>query len=216
MEIKQLVKFYRDKIREAKSESEKIKYEIFINDLDNPTERMLEEFAPEQIVEKFQGTFLSNFYAVPVVLGGVTYPSVEHAYQSAKFSPSVLTSLNQEQKDALAEILKEKGYAETITDFSAIFQKPTITSGIIKSIANQLRNWGFVRADWDDARVEVMINLLIQKFSLPEFREKLRDTKDLYLIEGNTWEDTLWGVCDGKGKNLLGRALMNLRSKIQK
>jgi ribA/ribD-fused uncharacterized protein len=216
MEIKQLVKFYRDKIAEAKSESEKIKYEIFIDDLDNPTERVLEELAPEQMIEKFQGTFLSNFYAVPVVLNGVTYPSVEHAYQSAKFSPSVFSSLTKEQKDGLAEILKEKGYAEKVEDFSTIFSNPTVTSGITKSIANALRNWGFVRADWDDVRIEVMINLLIQKFSIPEFREKLRDTTDLYLIEGNTWEDTLWGACEGKGKNLLGRALMNLRSKIQK
>jgi ribA/ribD-fused uncharacterized protein len=40
-----------------------------------------------KIIDKFDGTehaFLSNFHPAPVVLDGVTYPSVEHAYQAAK------------------------------------------------------------------------------------------------------------------------------------
>src|SRR5256885_9890447 len=37
-------------------------------------------------IEAFQGEyrFLSNFYPAEVVFEGITYPSVEHAYQSAK------------------------------------------------------------------------------------------------------------------------------------
>ncbi len=215
MEISQLIKFYREKIQETQEGSKKIKFEVFLDDLENPTERMLEEKKPEQIIGKFQGTYLSNFYAVPVTRDGVTYPSVEHAYQSAKFSPSVFASLTEEQKSILSEILKQKGYAQLIDDYSTIFTEPTIPSGITKDVANKLREWGFVRADWDEVRIEVMIDLLIQKFSIPELRDKLLETKDLYLMEGNTWEDTLWGVCNNKGKNMLGRTLMNLREKIK-
>lgn len=37
-------------------------------------------------IDQFRGdySFLSNFYLCPVKLDGVTYPSVEHAYQAAK------------------------------------------------------------------------------------------------------------------------------------
>lgn len=34
------------------------------------------------------------------------------------------------------------------------------------------------------------------------------------LIEGNTWGDTFWGVCRGKGENNLGKILMRLRSEL--
>jgi ribA/ribD-fused uncharacterized protein len=41
---------------------------------------------PQDPVREFQGDFrwLSNFWPAPVVLDGLTYPTVEHAYQAAK------------------------------------------------------------------------------------------------------------------------------------
>lgn len=38
------------------------------------------------MIKEFRGEYawLSNFTAVPVVLDGIQYPSVEHAYMSAK------------------------------------------------------------------------------------------------------------------------------------
>ena len=36
------------------------------------------------------------------------------------------------------------------------------------------------------------------------------------LIEGNTWNDTYWGVCNGVGKNTLGQLLMKIREEIRK
>lgn len=215
MEINQLISSYKAKIREASSPVESIKYEVFIDDLENPTEVILEKLPTESIIDKFQGTFLSNFYAVPVERGGRVYPSVEHAYQAAKFSVESFTNLSQEQRNVLAEILKQKGYAQPVEDFWTIFFNPTITSNITKVVANQMRDWGLVRSDWDDVRISIMIELLIQKFNVPELRAQILDTGDKYLIEGNTWDDTLWGVCDGVGKNMLGRVLMNLREKIK-
>ena len=48
-----------------------------------PTPRQL---PPPQRIESFRGqyNFLSNFYPCEVEYDGLTYPSVEHAYQSAK------------------------------------------------------------------------------------------------------------------------------------
>jgi len=56
-----------------------------------------------------------------------------------------------------------------------------------------------------------MINLLIQKFQSKEMASLLQATRGKELIEGNDWGDTLWGVCDGKGRNILGVILMAIR-----
>lgn len=67
---------------------------------------------------------------------------------------------------------------------------------------------------WRNTRVDVMSRLVRQKFQDPELRQLLLNTEDAYLIEGNTWGDTFWGVCDGKGSNVLGNILMNVRAEI--
>lgn len=71
-----------------------------------------------------------------------------------------------------------------------------------------------LREGWDDMRVEVMASILKSKFENPELRTRLLETRGLPLIEGNTWGDTFWGVCNGMGKNHLGRLLMLLRDEI--
>ena len=45
---------------------------------------------------------------------------------------------------------------------------------------------------------------------------KLLGTGDTYLEEGNTWNDTFWGVCNGVGENNLGRILMEVREELRK
>ena len=53
------------------------------------------------------------------------------------------------------------------------------------------------------------------KFSNPKLRKALLDTGDEYLEEGNTWGDQYWGVCNGVGKNKLGKLLMKIRQEIK-
>lgn len=36
------------------------------------------------------------------------------------------------------------------------------------------------------------------------------------LIEGNAWNDTFWGVCNGVGENWLGQLLMERRAELQR
>lgn len=67
------------------------------------------------------------------------------------------------------------------------------------------------RDDWDDVRVSVMRELLLQKFSDPQLRQRLQSTGNAELIEGNDWGDVFWGVCRGRGENWLGRLLMEVR-----
>lgn len=60
-----------------------------------------------------------------------------------------------------------------------------------------------------------MWSLLVQKFSEEnqELMDKLLETGDEELIEGNTWKDVFWGydVNLKQGKNNLGKMLMKIR-----
>ena len=71
-----------------------------------------------------------------------------------------------------------------------------------------------MRADWNDIKLDIMKRLNEQKFMIPDLRRKLCDTYPHDLIEGNTWGDTFWGVCDGKGSNHLGKILMAIRMQL--
>ena len=71
-----------------------------------------------------------------------------------------------------------------------------------------------LRDDWEIVKLQVMRDLLSLKFEDPELRTALIDTYPHELVEGNTWHDCFWGVCNGKGENNLGKLLMELRESI--
>jgi len=73
-----------------------------------------------------------------------------------------------------------------------------------------------VRPDWDTAKFDVMERCVLYKFSNhPELKQKLLDTGDAELIEGNTWGDRIWGVYQGEGENRLGKILMKVREQLK-
>jgi ribA/ribD-fused uncharacterized protein len=73
-----------------------------------------------------------------------------------------------------------------------------------------------LRPDWDSYRTEAMYRAVSAKFKDPWLALKLEETGTAFLEETNTWKDTYWGVCNGLGKNMLGRILMRVRSELQK
>jgi len=110
---------------------------------------------------------------------------VEHAYQAAKAKHS----------DDAARI------------------RAAASAGEAKRLGSELRTMGRVRPDWHDIKLEVMSDLLWQKFVLNhELRDRLLATGDRQLIEGNSHRDTFWGVYRGTGTNHLGNLLMRLRA----
>jgi ribA/ribD-fused uncharacterized protein len=127
--------------------------------------------------------FLSNFYSVEVELDGVIYMSVEHAYQAAK-------TLDTEER-------------------KPFHKHPLPTAGESKKLGRKLT----IRPDWESVKLQVMKDLLVQKFAIPELKEMLAETKGKTLVEGNYWNDFYWGVCKGKGENHLGKLLMEIRDK---
>lgn len=134
-------------------------------------------------IEEFQGQyrFLSNFVPASVMLDGVKYATVEHAFQAAK-------TLD----------LKERELFQNINPAEA------------KKRGKQVK----IREDWEQVKISVMRDLLVQKFSKPTYQSKLLATKGQQLIEGNYWGDVFWGVCRGEGQNHLGKLLMEIRDSL--
>lgn len=141
--------------------------------------------------------FLSNFAAVNVVLDGITYPSVEHAYQAAKTK-----NLNHRAKVAIADRASRAKFLGS--------KKGMAVCGVT------------LRDDWNQVKYSVMLDLNRQKYSQPEYRDKLLATGTQKLIEGNYWHDNYWGDCvcnkcsNVAGKNQLGLILMTIREEIRK
>lgn len=69
-----------------------------------------------------------------------------------------------------------------------------------------------LRPNWNQIRTEVMEEILRNKFSNPELRKKLKNVSG-NIQEDNTWNDTFWGVCYGRGLNNLGKILMKIRDE---
>jgi ribA/ribD-fused uncharacterized protein len=73
-----------------------------------------------------------------------------------------------------------------------------------------------LRQDWEQVKDNIMYDVVKAKFTQNEdLKEKLLATGDEYLIEGNTWFDVYWGVCNGKGNNMLGKILMMVRKELR-
>lgn len=126
--------------------------------------------------------FLSNFYPCRVLLDGIAYGSVEHAFQAAK-------TLDRAERERIRQLA---------------------SPGDAKRAGRRLT----LRPDWDQVKLQVMKQLVWQKFTDPALRDRLLQTHPCPLIEENTWGDRFWGVCGGVGENHLGRILMEVRAEL--
>ena len=89
--------------------------------------------------------------------------------------------------------------------------KEANTPGQAKKIGSKIK----LRKDWNNVKVDVMREALYMKFDQNfDIRRNLVTTQGYELIEGNTWGDDWWGVYKGKGLNVLGKLLMEIRDQI--
>lgn len=73
-----------------------------------------------------------------------------------------------------------------------------------------------LRKDWEQVKNNIMYEIVTEKFRQNlELAKRLLDTGDNILVEGNTWNDTYWGICNGRGKNHLGQILMRVRKELR-
>ncbi len=142
-----------------------------------------------KIIDGFRGEyrFLSNFWPCYLMYNDLLYPTTEHAYQAAKISN--------------AEIKLMIRNCETPAD-----AKDYLVTHNLKP-----------DPDWTvEKKLMVMGELQMIKFGgkEPLLTRSLLATEDAEIIEGNTWNDTFWGVCDNIGENNLGRILMKVREEL--
>jgi ribA/ribD-fused uncharacterized protein len=136
--------------------------------------------------EKPFGAF-SNLYQRPIEFEGLVYPTSEHAYQAGKASkPAVRDWILSAPTPALAAMA-----------------------------AHGLYVWDVV-PDWAQIKFDRMRRVLRAKFDQhPDLQELLLATGEARLVEAGTVSNAvnrLWGEVDGKGENMLGVMLMELRT----
>lgn len=89
-----------------------------------------------------------------------------------------------------------------------------VQEALNSTLARRLGRHLGLRPGWEEMKLEIMENLVRQKFQNPRLAEKLLETGTDELIEGNWWGDTFWGVCNGVGENHLGKILMKIRKEL--
>ena len=72
-----------------------------------------------------------------------------------------------------------------------------------------------MRADWESVKLDIMKEILKIKFSDTTLANKLKSVKEP-IVEENTWNDTFWGVCEGRGMNHLGMILEDIKKDLLK
>jgi ribA/ribD-fused uncharacterized protein len=74
-----------------------------------------------------------------------------------------------------------------------------------------------LRIDWENVKDDLMYQICKCKFEQNvKLKELLLSTKNSILEEGNDWNDTYWGICNGIGQNKLGKILMQIREEFNK
>lgn len=140
-----------------------------------------------KIIDRFIGKnyFLDNFYPSNCIYDGERYATTEHAFQAAK------------SLDPRTRVLV------------ALCNTPAEAKAFGRNIKP-------LREDWDQVKVSVMEEILRSKFTRhDDLRQKLLETGDAILIEGNNHRDRFWGQYKGEGKNMLGTLLMKLREEFR-
>lgn len=140
--------------------------------------------------EKPYGAF-SNLYRCSVIYEEQEYPTSEHAYQAGK------------------------ARKESVRNWILSAPSPAL----VAMAAHGLYTWD-IAPDWSKVKFDRMRGVLYAKFSQhPNLRELLLSTGNARLVECATVDNPvnrLWGEVNGKGKNMLGNLLMEVREMFLK
>ncbi len=147
------------------------------------------------MIDSFTGRwfFLSNFYPIIIEYQGIKYPSVEHYYVAMKIKDDQMID----------------GRFVPFIDCREMLSKIPKAADV-KRIGRSLK----IRKDWDVIKLSIMEWGVREKFKDEKLSEMLLSTIGEEIVEGNFWNDTFWGVCNGKGQNNLGKILMMIREEI--
>lgn len=130
---------------------------------------------------------LSNWSAHQIKVWGHTFPTAEHAFHYRKFS-------------------------ETAPELAA-----KIKNAVSPWAAMQIEraNKSKRRSDWQEVKVSIMREIIQAKVDQnDDVKTCLLKTKNKRIVENSPWDD-FWGIGpDGKGQNVLGKILMDIRNAL--
>ena len=128
----------------------------------------------------------SNFSRHPVFLKGKRWPTSEHYFQAQKFAGT-----EHEEQVRLA------GKSRLAAEMGRDRRRP-------------------LRRDWESVKDDVMREAVRAKFTQhDDLKATLLQTGDALLVE-HTANDAYWGDGgDGRGKNMLGRILIEVRAELR-
>ncbi|NWD71777.1 NADAR family protein [Pseudomonas gingeri] len=133
---------------------------------------------------------LSNLYKREVLFEGVVYPTSEHAYQAGK------------------------PRKEPVRDWILSAPSPALVA-----MAAHGLYWWDIRPGWSKVKFERMRAILVTKFTQhDDLKALLLSTGDARLVEAATTDNEVnrtWGEVNGKGKNMLGILLMEVRNELR-
>lgn len=139
--------------------------------------------------EKPYGVF-SNLFKRKIIFEGVEFPTAEHAYQAGKA-----------RKQAVREW---------------ILSAPT--PSLVAMAAHGLYTWDIV-PNWSKMKFDRMREVLRAKYTQHEdLRAMLLSTGDARLVESCRTDNPVnrtWGEVNGKGLNMLGVLLMEIRAELR-
>lgn len=134
---------------------------------------------------------LSNLYKREVLFEDVVYPTSEHAYQAGK------------------------PRKEAVRDWILAAPSPALVAMAAHGLF-----WWDIRPGWSKVKFERMRAILLAKFTQHEdLKALLLSTGEARLVESATVDNEVnrtWGEVNGKGKNMLGVLLMEVREELRK
>ncbi len=133
---------------------------------------------------------LSNLYRRSIFFDGEHFPTAEHAYQFGK-----------PRKESVKKWLMSAP-----------------APSLVAMAAHGLYTWD-IRPDWNAIKFDRMRAVLRAKFTQhSDLRTLLLSTGNARLVESTTVDNTVnrtWGEVNGKGRNMLGVLLMELRAELR-
>ena len=140
---------------------------------------------------------LSNFSKHSIIVDGKMYLTTEHYYQSKKFEDPVYQ-----------EIVRTLKTAREAKDIAS-GDKPYIVDGVEIPMPK-------LRKDWEQVKYGIMKDALRYKVQQNhDVKKALLDTGEEEIAEDTPY-DYIWGLgADGSGKNLLGKAWMEIREETR-
>lgn len=133
---------------------------------------------------------LSNLYKRPIQFESQVFATAEHAYQAGKAAKKI------------------------VRDW--LLSAPT--PALVAMAAHGLYSWDIV-SNWSQIKYDRMRAVLKAKFTQHEdLRALLLSTGNAKLVEAGRVDNLVnrtWGIVNGKGKNMLGVMLMELREELR-